>query len=420
MKAQVISYVELGCTGHQSVMLRATAEAFLRASVEGVTLSCWMPRRLQDDDLNLLSDFGGREASQRIRLNFLEDAHSAAADTHTAPLARVIACVEQDQSQSCYLPYLDSFMREIATLRPNRLHARLSGTLFRPTLHYGTFPNHRGRGWPPHGKSWLYNYLITCLVAHRRFVAEILTLDPLAPVFYNRVTATRKFSHLPDYVTRPAEPVFSRKQLGLPEDRIIFLLAGGISNYKGVREFMAAVRLACTDSESFRERACVVLAGRILESRDLVYEKVAELSNLYPQVPIRLIDRRLTDREFISYVSAADVVCIPYIRFAGTSSLLDHAAAYGHPVIGPEYGLLGELIRRYELGRTCDPTVPATLRDAMCAYVADNARVSEQQRRKLSAFADKLSLEEGFGRQVCEAMLRTIGVDSVRGADVRD
>lgn len=410
--ARVVSYVELGYTGHQAVHLRAVADAFLRAPDPGVQLSCWLSRHLLDDDATLARDLGACASQDRLRLSYFEDANASGLNKRLSPLGRVLACIKQDDACACYIPYLDACFAEIASLRPGRLETRLSGTFFRPTLHYHTFPNHRGKGWSPRGKSWLYTYVITLLAARRRFMTEILTLDPLAPNYYNKVTATKKFRHLADYTQRVESPI-SREQLGLPVDRTIFLLAGGISDYKGVREFLTAVRLACADSERFRRKACVVLAGRILESRDLVYTTVAELVDQYPQVPILIFDRRLTDQEFSSFVAAADVVCIPYIDFVGMSSLLLHAAAHEHPVIGPEYGLLGELIRRNQLGLLCNPSSPATLEAAMCTFLTDDIRANSYQVNSLRAFARGHSLEN-FGLEVREAILRTVAAAGIR------
>lgn len=404
MTNHVISYVELGYSGHQALHLRATAEAFLRSSPESMLLSCWLSLKLLEDDPALKDDFGALGIGDRIRLHFLEDSGASGINSSPGRLQTALNCIQYDGASACYLPYLDSCMLEIATLRPGRLQAKLSGTLFRPTLHYHTFEYHRGQSWPPGRKSWLYNYLLTILVARRRFISEILTLDPFAPFYYDRLTATSKFRYLPDYVQREDSPIL-RADLGLPADRTVFLLAGGISNYKGVRELLEGVRLACVECEAFRDRAAVVLAGRILESHDLIYDRVAELASRYPELCIQIFDRRLTEREFFSFVAAADVICLPYIEFAGMSSLLLHAAAYEHPVIGPEYGLLGELIRRYHLGVVCRPTAVETLKDALCSFVSSsvNGRAFGSEGMRLFAAGHSV---DSFGQEICDAMLR--------------
>jgi glycosyltransferase involved in cell wall biosynthesis len=335
----------------------------------------------------------------------LGDVGLSTSDRGKSHFRLVQCCVELDQAQVCYLAYLDPCLSSIALAKPGSFQAKLAGTLFKPLLHYRTFPMHRAKKWAPQPKAWVRAYLVALLASHRSFVSEILTLDPLAPLFYNKITRTSKFRHLPDYALTLNSPLFSREHFDLPHNRIIFLLAGGISNYKGIREFIAALRLAFAENATFRRRATIVLAGRVLESRELVYDAVSDFNKSYSDASILLFDRRLTDEEFISLISICDVVCIPYIQFVGMSSLLAHAAAYERPVVGPEYGLLGELIQRYDLGVTCDTTNPELLKAALLQFTTDRAIMTQERQEALRAFGAGRSLER-FGKEICDSILR--------------
>jgi hypothetical protein len=62
----------------------------------------------------------------------------------------------------------------------------------------------------------------------------------------------------------------------------------------------------------------------------------------------------LSEQEYVDYIAAADLVCMPYRGMFGTSGVLTHAAHAGKFVLGPEFGTIGELVRRYRLGIACN------------------------------------------------------------------
>jgi glycosyltransferase involved in cell wall biosynthesis len=337
----------------------------------------------------------------------LEDVGLAVSSDQGMTFDLIRRCVELDNAAVCFVPQLDSCIQQIAFAIPGHFKARLVGTLFQPVLHYPTFPYHRGQDWPPRFRGWIYAYLISFLACHRDFVSEILVLDPLAPDFYNKILRTTKFRYLPDYVLHLDSPTLPREYFGIPQERNVFLFAGSIANRKGAREFVAAIRCAFAENAVFRSRSTIVFAGRILESREVICNAVEEFTSLYPDASVFLFDRHLTDQEFVSLVAVSDVVCVPYIQFAGMASLLVHAAAYGHPVIGPRYGLLGELIRRYNLGLTCDPADPAELKDALYKLPTGDPESRERQREALFAFGAGRSLQ-AFGQEICDSIRRAV------------
>jgi glycosyltransferase involved in cell wall biosynthesis len=300
---------------------------------------------------------------------------------------------------------LDPYLRSIAFARPGYMKVKLVGTLFQPILHYPLFPYHRGRGWSPRPKRWLFTWLVTFLACHRRFVAEILTLDCLAMGVYNRLLATAKVRYLPDYLLPRTSTPSSREEFGLSGNRTVFLYAGSISNRKGVREFVAALELAFAESSQFRAHSAILFAGRVIESRELLCDAVDQLTTRYPDSSVILCDRRVTDAEFLSLLRLSDVVCIPYIEFVGMSSLLAHAASEGCPVLGPQYGLLGELIRRHDLGVACDTSDPVAIKNAMYRLLAHAKDVGRPQSARALDFVPGQALK-AFGGQIRDAIER--------------
>jgi len=100
---------------------------------------------------------------------------------------------------------------------------------------------------------------------------------------------------------------------------------------------------------------------------------------------IVVVNRYVSDDEIESAISALDLMCTPYPRHIGSSGVVVRAAAAGRPILGSEYGWIGQTISRFELGTTCDVTNPGafsrSLRDAV--KTASQYAISPKGRRFL-------------------------------------
>jgi glycosyltransferase involved in cell wall biosynthesis len=73
-------------------------------------------------------------------------------------------------------------------------------------------------------------------------------------------------------------------------------------------------------------------------------------------------------------VSHCDVVLAPYQRFVGSSGTLVWAAALQKPVLAQSYGLVGELVRRFQLGEAVDTQSPDALSGAVARLLDPSLR----------------------------------------------
>jgi glycosyltransferase involved in cell wall biosynthesis len=88
-------------------------------------------------------------------------------------------------------------------------------------------------------------------------------------------------------------------------------------------------------------------------------------------------------------LATARCAVLPYRKHFGVSRVLMEAATVGTPVVGPEWGPNGSLIREYGLGLTADPADPAALRKAIfelcddphatAAYAANLSRYVQER-----------------------------------------
>ncbi len=243
-----IAYFEVGSEGHCSIWIRGIVEAF-RKLEPGWQLDVWVPQ----DFLEMHGDWcgpyipntqghSGSNVTFRPHEEVLSDrerqSHGLALDRYEL-LRR---CIEADGAAVCFVALnLDSLLKSIALSRPGSLKTKVVGVLSKPFLHCRQFSSKRTRHWVTL-RRWLPSYAKTLLACHDPEVAEVLTLDHLAPGYYNRVMRTAKFRFLPDYrfdITPFADP---KEHFGFPEVRTLFLLPGTIDRRKGVIELLAAVR----------------------------------------------------------------------------------------------------------------------------------------------------------------------------------
>ena len=406
---RTITYVEFGSTGHRAIWMRGVVDAFKQLG-SGWQLNIWVPEDFVHDHKEWCSEY--LEPRTAFANNIFFKTHEQInADRKSLDRLNIIRrCVLVDHADLCFIALeLDACLREIAFSRPGACRARLVGIRRGPFLHYLKFPKASRRGGP-NLRAFFREYLLSFLVSHRRMVREILVLDPLAPAFYNRILGTSKFRYLPSDATQ-IEPIpNTHKYFGLPKDRDLLLFTGTIDKRKGIFEFFKALEIAFTRNPDLRTRVAVVFAG-LVESgvKDAFYEAAFHLRVAYSGSSLFIFDRFLTDREYVSLISASSVVCIPYVKFVGMSGVLIHAVTYGRLVLASKFGLIGELVQRYDLGVVCDESNPAELADALCRCLDQSRRVDEGRRHKIRAFAARYSVPlERFGEEICASLVRAV------------
>jgi len=143
----------------------------------------------------------------------------------------------------------------------------------------------------------------------------------------------------------------ARRRLGIPEEGRYIGLAASLDNRKALGEFVEAFRVACP---SPADR--VLLAGWMHPSHQrIIFEKHKDLIDAG-----RLVIRNefLEPDVFHAAVSALDVVCTPYPKFAGLSATLLEGVAAGRPILANAFGWSRAIVRRFKLGWTCDVLNP--------------------------------------------------------------
>jgi glycosyltransferase involved in cell wall biosynthesis len=111
-------------------------------------------------------------------------------------------------------------------------------------------------------------------------------------------------------------------------------------------------------------------------------EKLARsLDELTRHTALQIIlhDAFTPEAEVPIYFQMVDFVLAPYQGHIGSSGILLWAAAAGKPVLAPTYGLMGELVRRHQLGLAVDTTQPQALAQGCMTFLTNDAATGFNQ-----------------------------------------
>ena len=265
---------------------------------------------------------------------------------------------------------------------------KVSGILFRPSVHYGEIGPYRPT-WRERLRDWRKDLLYR-LMLRNRTLASVLSLDPFfvghAGARYRHGDKVRA---LPDPAHPPPAPrppaTLPRPAMEFPpQGRVGFLMFGYLTERKGPLRLLDALALLAPETAA---RTAVLLAGRIDPAlRDALEQRRRAVAAARPELWLRLDDRRLGASELAERIRGADVVLAPYQRFVGSSGVLLWAAREGRPVLAQDYGLVGRLTREHGLGAVADTDDPSSLARQITSMV-ERGPASFIDRRSAEAYA---------------------------------
>lgn len=250
------------------------------------------------------------------------------------------------------LMYLD--ILQLPIVLASKSPCLFTGIYFRPTFHYQYF-----EGYQPTLKDtlrgWRQKILLSLVLSNQRLLG-ITSLDPYSVPYIQKLSPKNKFiKHLPDPIrpatTHTSEIQSLREKLRIERKRKVFLLFGYMEPRKGTHKVLEAISMIPKEDT---QEICLLIAGQTSQKYRLVLEQLT--SKVKSLCPIQIITRyEFIDEEIIHiYFKASDYVLIPYQNHVGMSGILLHAALAEKPVLAPKYGLVGKIVRDYQLGEIVD------------------------------------------------------------------
>jgi len=250
------------------------------------------------------------------------------------------------------LLYYDHF--QLPCFIGKRCTVPYSAIYFRPTFHYSKFDDYKPslrEKIRDIRKRWLFKRSIG-----NSSLRMIYCLDKYA-VSYMQEHMTEKvlFCCIADSFatysgSRQLENDLHR-ELGIDKSRTMFLLLGVLDERKGVLELLQSLKLINSSDAS---GISIVLAGPLSEShRERVLELIAQIRS-NTDIQVILQDRYIRDYQVQHYYELANVVLATYQKHMGSSSALIRAAMAEKQILSSNYGLMGQLVKEYNLGISVD------------------------------------------------------------------
>lgn len=258
--------------------------------------------------------------------------------------------------------YLDHLQLHLAArLRPPSA-TRISGILFRPSLHYALRNPTVGERLRHFRKRVLLQRMAGNACLDYVFSLDHSAVPALRAQGLNAIPLPDPVSPAP---SESAQPETVRSRFSFAPDRVLMVLFGALDERKGLVPLLEALSIL---SGNDLERVALLLAGPLAPHLTLaVRERVEDLRHRGAQVAVH--DAFVPLAEIQPLIQAADLVLAPYQRHVGSSAVLIRAAAAGRPVLSQSYGYMGAQVVRHRLGRVVDTenmdALAEALRDAL-------------------------------------------------------
>ncbi|MEN8444231.1 MAG: glycosyltransferase family 4 protein [Cyanobacteria bacterium J06555_13] len=283
--------------------------------------------------------------------------------------------------------YYDTYQYPLA-LRLNP-PCSVSGIYFRPTFHYPQFAN------PPqqhnHRKSRWEQWILTQVLNNPR-LSSLLTLDPFVTNYTPQTRPYQKIAYLPDpiKVCRYSQSRLQeiKASLSLDPKRKLFLLFGALTERKGIYQLLEALDLL--PEEISRQVAIALIGEASADNQARIEQKIAALSKHSAAKAVQIYRQYefLPEADVQAYYEISDVVLALYQNHVGMSGILNLAAEKQKPVLSTDYGLMGELVGRYDLGLAVDSSRPEAIAQGITTLLSTET-ISPEQRQKMQQFAQQ-------------------------------
>ncbi len=288
---------------------------------------------------------------------------------------------------------------------------KISGVLFRPSVHYGTFGPYR-----PRLAEWLRDLrkdLLYRLMLFNPAIQSILSLDPYFPAYaHQRYAHAQKITALAD----PVHPTAFLDRHGATgsaiQRRRRFLLFGALTRRKGVMALFQALSLL---PPRIASRSHITIAGRIApDLAEAFGPALNALNRAQPSLKVTVENRWIMDEELDNLTTQADVILAPYQRYVGSSGVLLWAAAAAKPVLTQNYGLIGRLVREHGLGLAVDTEDPGHLAAGIQRFV-DGKPYDHMNWRAATDFLASHDVQ-AFAKAVFSSLVPRLAIQSTQPA----
>lgn len=386
---------ELSVGGHYPIYIQHLVRYWCEQNLPG-QLSVVVSPKFLDQHQDVVSIAASREG---VRFLSITPAEEEALVPRKSPIHRAIRAFQMWRlmgqyaaalkADHCLIMYLDSYQSPLAAGISSP--CPVSGIYFRPTFHYPSLITYQP-SWKDRVQFWRERTILPRVMRHPQ-LHTLFCLDPFVITHLHSFGGRAHPVYLPDPVEISAPSQIQLAQLkatlGIEPDRRIFLLFGALDGRKGIYQLLDAILML---SPEWCQKLCLLLVGRFdPQDRQTLQPK---LNRIAQELGVQLIirDEYISDTEVQTHFQLADVVLALYQLHVGMSGILVQAAAAQTPVLTTNYGLMGEMARRYELGLAVDSTLLTEIAKGLTRLLKEPLE-DAGNRSKMQQFAEQNSAE---------------------------
>jgi glycosyltransferase involved in cell wall biosynthesis len=274
--------------------------------------------------------------------------------------------------------YFDYF--QLGAWLGKRAHLPVSGILFRPAI-AGT-----NTGIYASLKSWILKKALRAGQIKNLFCL-VPAAVPLIQAYTHQVSVRELCDPIRVFQIDDVRLQAWKEKLQLPTSKKIYLNFGHLDNRKGIEVFLKACE--ALDVNILSEMA-LWLVGPI---RPDYQQSIDDAISRVPGLQVIRNYGYLPAPEVQMCFQSADVILAIYQEHVGSSSILVRAAMSEKPVLGSDFGTMGELIVQKELGLALDASSPEKVKEGILLFQSSAVAFSKD---KSSSFAQENSIQN-FG-----------------------
>jgi glycosyltransferase involved in cell wall biosynthesis len=288
---------------------------------------------------------------------------------------------------------VDPYLLLLATKRFRKYKLSVSGILFQPYIH---FVHIRG-GFSFFVKKILRNFLFQKIpVSANHNIRKLFILNDQTAVNVMNRRLKDVFHFLPDPIEYTSVTIDDKlrqnviRKYRLDAGKKNILLFGCIDNRKNLINIIDSLRLL---SSKDRSSVHFVIAGPF--NADIREKYIGYIEKHREVLDIFYNDDFVAGEEREILFQSSDLVVMPYVNFYSSSNVLGHAIRHKKKVLASNTGIVGNLVKEYNIGLTVDPHNPAAIKTAVSELLFEPQRLIYDSDRLKDIFSTA-----GFSRSI--------------------
>ena len=392
---RTIMLFDLSVRGHHPSYIQHLIDYWCKQTLPGC-LQIVVSSRFQAEHGDVV-EFGLTQGKGRVKFTAITPQEEAALGSRKSKVKRTLRTFQEWKLFQQYAKALKAdhglLMYFDTCQLPLTLGAKspcpFSGIYFRPTFHYPEFadyaPSRKDRL-----QQWQERFFLFSIRRHS-CLKTLFCLDPFAVKHLEKGGGAMKAVHLPDPIQlnlswdAPIDDL--REKLAIEPGRRVFLLFGALTDRKGIPQLLDAIATLAPD---LCQKLCLLLVGE----SNIATALEARIESICQDRPVQIVRQYefVPEETVPAYFQLSDVILAPYQKHVGMSGILLWAAAAQKPVLSSNYGLMGEIVRRHQLGMTVDSTQPDDISKGLTYFLTESAE-KVCDRTKMKAFANANSAD---------------------------